>query len=153
MASANFRGPEEWDEWTDWLSAGLHGRNSWRLGVLLSGVLFALGRRTVSTWLRAAGVSLEDRRDLMGHKGPDITTHYSAAEIGRLFAAANRIETSHESSTPTLRRVIESTRKSLVERERIEPCPILLILLDLHKARKFSYHQKYQLAALSRLKI
>jgi hypothetical protein len=57
MASAKFRGPEEWDEWTEWLSAGLHGRNSWRLGVLLSGALFALGRRTVSTWLRAAGVS------------------------------------------------------------------------------------------------
>jgi integrase len=78
-------------------------------------------RHTFGRRLRAAGVSLEDRRDLMGHKGPDITTHYSGAEIGRLFAAANRIGTSHESSTPTLRRVIESTRKSLVEREGIEP--------------------------------
>ncbi len=78
-------------------------------------------RHTFGRRLRAAGVNLEDRRDLMGHKGPDITTHYSAAEIGRLFEAANRIGTSHESSTPTLRRVIESTRKSLVEREGIEP--------------------------------
>ncbi len=34
MASAEFRGPQEWDEWTDWLAAGLHGRNSWRLSVL-----------------------------------------------------------------------------------------------------------------------
>jgi integrase len=30
--------------------------------------------------LRAAGVSLEDRRDLLGHKGPDVTTHYSVPE-------------------------------------------------------------------------
>ncbi len=60
MASAKFRGPEEWNEWTDWLAAGLHGRNFWRLSVLLSGVLFAQGRRTVSTWLRAAGVSPDD---------------------------------------------------------------------------------------------
>jgi integrase len=78
-------------------------------------------RHTFGRRLRAAGVSLEDRRDLLGHKGPDITTHYSAAEIGRLFEAANRIGMSHECSTPTLRRVIESARKSLVEREGLEP--------------------------------
>lgn len=57
MASASFQGPKEWDEWTSWLKAGLHGRNRWRLPILLTGVLFAQGRRTVSTWLRAAGVS------------------------------------------------------------------------------------------------
>jgi hypothetical protein len=57
MASANFRGPKEWDQWTKWLMAGLHGRNQWRLPILLMGILFAQGRRTVSTWLRAAGVS------------------------------------------------------------------------------------------------
>jgi DDE superfamily endonuclease len=57
MASEDFRGPKEWDEWSSWLSAGLHGRNRWRLGILLTGILFAQGRRTVSTWLRAAGVS------------------------------------------------------------------------------------------------
>lgn len=54
-------------------------------------------RHTFGRRLRAAGVSLEDRRDLLGHKGPDITTHYSAAEIGRLIEAANRIAGSRES--------------------------------------------------------
>jgi hypothetical protein len=34
----------------------LHGRHAWRLGVLLGGALFAHGRRTVTSWLRAAGV-------------------------------------------------------------------------------------------------
>jgi len=63
----------------------------------------AFGRR-----LRAAGVSLEDRRDLLGHKAPDITTHYSAAEIGRLVAATNRIAKSHETPTRTLRQVLET---------------------------------------------
>lgn len=33
-------------------------------------------------------MSLEDRRDRLGHKGPDFTTHYSGAEIGRLLEAA-----------------------------------------------------------------
>ncbi len=49
--------PEQWSEWSDWLASGLHARNRWRLPVLLTGMLFAGGRRTVTTWLRAAGVS------------------------------------------------------------------------------------------------
>jgi hypothetical protein len=49
--------PEQWSEWSEWLAAGLHARNRWRLPVLLVGMLFAGGRRTVTTWLRAAGVS------------------------------------------------------------------------------------------------
>jgi len=49
--------PEDWNEWSRWLAAGLHARNRWRLPVLLTGILFANGRRTVTTWLRAAGVS------------------------------------------------------------------------------------------------
>ena len=57
MAGINLQGPAEWGEWTTWLAAGLHGRHRWRLPVLLSGMLFAIGRRTVTTWLRAAGVS------------------------------------------------------------------------------------------------
>ena len=49
--------PEDWSEWSDYLAAGLHARNRWRLPVLFLGILFAQGRRTVTTWLRAAGVS------------------------------------------------------------------------------------------------
>ncbi len=45
-----------------------------------------LGRR-----LRAAGVSFEDRQDLLGHRSGRITTHYSAAELGSLIEAANRV--------------------------------------------------------------
>ena len=36
----------------------------------------------------SGGRGLEDRRDRLGHKGPDFTTHYSGAEIGRLLEAA-----------------------------------------------------------------
>ena len=62
-------------------------------------------RHTFGRRLRAAGVGLEDRRDLMGHKAQDVTTHYSAAEIGNLVAAANRIVGSRKNPTPTLLRV------------------------------------------------
>jgi len=59
MANARCRWqcPEDWSEWSQWLAAGLHARSRWRLPVLLVGILFAHGRRTVTTWLRAAGVS------------------------------------------------------------------------------------------------
>jgi hypothetical protein len=51
--------PQDWSEWSEYLAAGLHARNRWRLPVLLVGILFAHGRRTVTTWLRAAGISTD----------------------------------------------------------------------------------------------
>ena len=51
-----YQPPMEWSQWVDWLAAGLHGRNRWRLSLIMMGILFARGRRTVTTWLRAAGL-------------------------------------------------------------------------------------------------
>jgi hypothetical protein len=48
-------------------------------------------KHTFGRRLRAAGVSFEDRQDLLGHRSERITTHYSAAEIGRLLDGANRV--------------------------------------------------------------
>jgi hypothetical protein len=56
-AKCRWQCPENWSDWSQWLAAGLHARNRWRLPILLVGILFAHGRRTVTTWLRAAGVS------------------------------------------------------------------------------------------------
>lgn len=54
---ASYHAPADWEDWSNWLAAGLHGRSRWRLPVLLTGLLFAGGRRVVASWLRAAGVS------------------------------------------------------------------------------------------------
>ena len=48
-------------------------------------------KHTFGRRLRAAGVSFEDRQDLLGHRSARITTHYSAAELSRLLAAANEV--------------------------------------------------------------
>ena len=56
-----------------------------------------LGRR-----LRAAGVSFEDRQDLLGHRSARITTHYSAAELSRLIEAADSVG-ERQGSTRTCR--------------------------------------------------
>lgn len=52
-AECRWESPEPWSQWSEWLAAGLHARNRWRLPVLMVGMLFAGGRRTVTTWLRA----------------------------------------------------------------------------------------------------
>ena len=54
---ACYRAPQEWEDWSNWLAAGLHGRSRWRLSALLLGMLYAGGRRVVASWIRAAGVS------------------------------------------------------------------------------------------------
>jgi integrase len=48
-------------------------------------------KHTFGRRLRAAGVSFEDRQDLLGHRSGRITTHYSAAELSGLLKAANSI--------------------------------------------------------------
>ena len=48
-------------------------------------------KHTFGRRLRAAGVSFEDRQDLLGHRSGRVTTHYSAAELSRLIEAANTV--------------------------------------------------------------
>lgn len=48
-------------------------------------------RHTFGHRLRAAGVSYEDRQDLLGHKSDRITTHYSAPDIARLIEAVEKV--------------------------------------------------------------
>jgi integrase len=48
-------------------------------------------KHTFGRRLRAAGVSFEDRQDLLGHRSGRITTHYSAPELSRLIDAANLV--------------------------------------------------------------
>jgi integrase len=55
-------------------------------------------KHTFGRRLRAAGVSFEDRQDLLGHRSARITTHYSSAEIRSLIESANSICKSEELS-------------------------------------------------------
>lgn len=48
-------------------------------------------KHTFGRRLRAAGVSFEDRQDLLGHRSGRMTTHYSAAELSKLLDAANSV--------------------------------------------------------------
>ncbi|RON65893.1 integrase [Pseudomonas fluorescens] len=48
-------------------------------------------KHTFGRRLRAAGVTQEDRKALLGHKNGSITSHYSGAELGHLIEAANMV--------------------------------------------------------------
>jgi len=71
-------------------SAGIHN-------VRVHDLKHTFGRR-----LRAAGVSYEDRQDLLGHKSGRITTHYSSAEISNLIEAANKVCEKESRKSPAL---------------------------------------------------
>ena len=51
------------------LSHPLHARLAWRLLPLVTGLLFAQGRRTVARWLRAAGLGDDYRAYYYGSSG------------------------------------------------------------------------------------
>ena len=59
-------------------------------------------KHTFGRRLRAAGVSFEDRQDLLGHKSGRITTHYSKAEIQSLIDAANSVCEQESRKSPAL---------------------------------------------------
>lgn len=59
-------------------------------------------RHTFARRLRAAGVGMETRKALMDHATGDITTHYSAAEIGELLAAVQKLCERESRKNPAL---------------------------------------------------
>ena len=86
LQDANFKHPKQstrvYDmNTTSWQNA----RKKLNLPVRIYDLKHTFGRR-----LRAADVSEENRRDLLGHKPHRITTHYSAAEIRNLIDAAKQ---------------------------------------------------------------
>ncbi|WP_231990968.1 tyrosine-type recombinase/integrase [Pseudomonas mandelii] len=48
-------------------------------------------KHTFGRRLRAAGVTLEDRKALLGHKNGSVTSHYSTAELEQLITEANKV--------------------------------------------------------------
>jgi hypothetical protein len=54
--------PAELVSWITALGGVLHARSAWRLLPLVSGMLFARGRRTVASWLRGGGLGDDYRR-------------------------------------------------------------------------------------------
>lgn len=59
-------------------------------------------KHTFGRRLRAAGVPLETRKVLLGHRNGDITSHYSAPELEELLDAANKVCENKSGKNPAL---------------------------------------------------
>ncbi len=59
-------------------------------------------KHTFGRRLRAVGVSLETRKVLLGHTTGDITSHYSAPELGELIQATGRVCRTKSGKSPAL---------------------------------------------------
>jgi hypothetical protein len=59
---ATWKLPPQVTSWIDQLSGPLHARLAWRLLPLITGMLFAQGRRTVASWLRAGELGRDYKR-------------------------------------------------------------------------------------------
>jgi SRSO17 transposase len=49
--------PDNWQVLVIALCSILHQRSAWRLSIIFAGIVFARGRKTVTSWFRAAGIS------------------------------------------------------------------------------------------------
>jgi hypothetical protein len=57
----------------------------------ISGGICRPDRHTSGHRLRSSGASLEDRKNLLGHKSNEVPTNYSLADIARLIEFVERI--------------------------------------------------------------
>jgi len=80
---AEWQLPVELVLWITQLSQPLHARLAWRLLPLVTGMLFAQGRRTVASWLRAGGIGADYRAYyyFLGSLGRNVT--YVASRLLR----------------------------------------------------------------------
>jgi len=69
-----------------WQEKNLRPAHPGFLSIRIHDLKHTFGRR-----LRAAGVTEEDRKVLLGHKNGSITSHYSSVELGHLIEVANKV--------------------------------------------------------------
>ena len=79
-----------------WQEENLRPAHPGYVSIRIHDLKHTFGRR-----LRAAGVTEEDRKSLLGHKNGSITSHYSGAELGKLIEAADMVSTT-DSRGPVL---------------------------------------------------
>ena len=73
-------------------------------------------KHTFGRRLRSAGVSFEDRQDLLGHKSTRITTHYSSVELLNLWQAVNKVcSEEHKPKITVLRTAAQLSRANFAQ--------------------------------------
>jgi len=90
--------PNSWQVIAAALAIVLHQRSAWRLHLVMTGILFAKGRKTVTSWFRAAGVVRQYKAfyyfiGAIGRKTEAIATVLFEIMIGCVFHKQDRVLT------------------------------------------------------------
>lgn len=86
----------EWAAWVAALAAPLQRRCAWRRAHVVAGILTASGRRTASSWWRAAGSGTAFRSyyyflDTLGRKAAEVATVLLGLVLGRIDPGGPRL--------------------------------------------------------------
>jgi hypothetical protein len=99
--------PDYWQVMVITLSSALHQRSAWRLAVIFTAMLFAKGRKTITSWLRAAGINRCYKAyyyfiGSLAKKTVNIATELFEIMIRRIYKNTNTVLTAIDDS-PTAR--------------------------------------------------
>jgi hypothetical protein len=88
--------PNSWQVVATKLTNVLHRRSAWRLYLIMIGILFAKGRRTITSWFRAAGIVQQYKAyyyfiGTMGRKSETIATILFEIMINSIYRRQNRV--------------------------------------------------------------
>lgn len=88
--------PDFWQVMVLAFSTVLHQRSAWRLGAILAAMLFSEGRKTITSWLRAAGINRCYKAyyyfiGSLGKKTENIATELLKIMIHRIYKNTNAV--------------------------------------------------------------
>ena len=88
--------PDYWQVTAIALSSVLHQRSAWRLSRIFTAMLFARGRKTITSWLRAAGINRRYKAfyyfiGSLGKKTENIATELFEFMINRIYKNTNTV--------------------------------------------------------------
>ena len=98
--------PGYWQVMVTTLSCILHQRSQWRMAVILTAMLFAKGRKTITSWLRAAGIGRRYKAyyyfiGSLAQKTENIATKLFEVMVRRIYKNTNTVLTAiDDSHTP-----------------------------------------------------
>jgi len=88
--------PDTWQVLVVALCGVIHQRSAWRLGIIIGGIVFAKGRRTITSWFRSAGINRRYNAfyyfiGSIGRKTETVATVLFEFMINLLYRDANRV--------------------------------------------------------------
>ena len=99
--------PDYWQVMAITFSSALHQRSAWRLMIIFTAMLFAKGKKTITSWLRAAGINRCYKAyyyfiGSLAQKTENIATELFEIMISRIYKNANTVLAAIDDS-PTAR--------------------------------------------------